>query len=188
MTVSVYASDKLSFFISGLGADRIFEGDPAPVECFEELVSVKSGNAIGVLGKERLLPWLRKNAERQKDYLVVLTDPRRKSLELQQTIKNIQAEVPVDIRNRMIVVNADSPNENRRWLKKNGLLDGKVDLYSDEKMEWMRAYSALGEKRWSMTLFIIANERVQKLARDLDQYGATRSICNAVKSLKESQL
>ena len=176
-------------FIAGMGVERIFEGDPAPVECFEELVSVKSGNAIGVFGKERLVPWLRKNADRHKDYLVVLTDPRGKSFELQQTIKNIQAEVPVDIRNHMIFINADSPTENRRWLKKNGLLnDGKVDVYSDEKMEWMRAYSALGEKRWSMTMFIIADERVQKLARDLDQYGATRAIRNAVKSFKSSQL
>ena len=55
-------------------------------------------------------------------------------------------------------------------------------------MEFMRAYTALGENRWSMTMLVIADGRVQKLARDVDQYGATRTVQNAVKSLGEARL
>jgi peroxiredoxin len=147
-------------------------------------VAVKTENAIGVRGKERLVPWLRNNG--QQGYLVVLTDPRPNSFELQQAVENIQNDLSADIRGRILVVNADTPAENRRWLKKSGL-DGQLELYSDEKMEWMRAYTALGDQRWSMTMFIIANGKVEKLARDLDQYGATRAISNAVKSLKAAR-
>jgi len=165
--------------------DRVFEGDPAPTDCFQELVSIKSENAIGRTGAERLVPWLRKNPSRHDDYLIVLTDPRPKSPELRQTVKNLRAgEIPADMCSRMIVVNADSPAENRRWLKKSDM-EGRVDVYSDEKMQWMRSYTALGDKRWSMTMYVIANERVQKLAREVDMYGAARTIRNAVKSLQD---
>jgi hypothetical protein len=47
----------------------------------------------------------------------------------------------------------------------------------------MRSYTALGEKRWSMTLFVIADERIQKLARDVDSMQATIVVTNAIKSL-----
>jgi hypothetical protein len=50
-------------------------------------------------------------------------------------------------------------------------------------MEWMRAYTALGQKRFSMCMFILADERIQKLARDIDGVLANRVIQNAVKSL-----
>jgi len=69
----------------------------------------------------------------------------------------------------------------RRWLKKN---DGvKLDIYSDENKEWMKAYTALGEKRLSMCMFVIADERIQKLAREVDGVLASRVIQNAVKSM-----
>lgn len=168
--------------------ERLFEGDPAPTDCFEELVSIKSENAIGTTGKERLVPWLRKNPSRNQDYLVVLCDPRPKSPELRQTIQNLRIDLPPEIQSRLIFVNADSPAETRRWLKKSNLDDKNVDVYSDEKMQWMRAYTALGEKRWSMTLFVLRGERVARLARDVDLYGATRTVRNAIKSLDEARL
>lgn len=143
----------------GAGVDRIFEGDPAPEECFEELVSIKSENAIGATGKQRLVPWLRKNSARHGDYLVIVSDPRPQSPELRDTVTAMMSELPLDIRGRLVIVNSDSPAENRRWLKKSGFPDGKLEVYSDEKMEWMRAYTALGENRWSMTMFILAGER-----------------------------
>lgn len=171
--------------LSGAGVDRIFEGDPAPEECFEELVSIKSENAIGVTGKQRLVPWLRKNAARHDDYTVIISDPRPQSPELRETVRNMMNELPLDVRSRTVIVNADSPSENRRWLKKAGLPDDKVDVYSDEKMEWMRAYTALGENRWSMTMFIIQKGKVAKLAREIDQYGACRAVRNACKALSD---
>jgi hypothetical protein len=167
------------------GVDRLFEGDPAPTECFQELVAMKSGNAIGQTGAQRLVPWLHKNPARHQDYLVIVSDPRQKSPVLHETVKSLLTELPSDIRTRLIIVNADSPAENRRWLKKSGIPEDKVDVFSDEKMEWMRSYTALGEKRWSMTMFVVSEERVQKLARDIDQYGAARTIRNAVKALNE---
>jgi len=123
-----------------------------------------------------------------------LCDPRHQSPELRQTAKNLRSDLPLDLRSRLIVINADSPADNRRWLKKSGLADGSSEqddngrqlrVYSDEKMEWMRAYTALGDKRWSMTMYVLANERVQKLAREVDVYGASRAIRNAVESMKD---
>lgn len=169
------------------GVDRLFEGDPAPTDCFEELVSIKSENAIGRTGKERLVPWLHKNSARHSDYLVIMCDPRPKSPEFRQTVQNLLVDMPHDIASRIIFVNADSPAENRRWMKKTDLTD-KVDVYSDEKLQWMRSYTALGEKRWTMTMFIIADERVSRLAREVDLYGATKTIRNAVKALNEARL
>ena len=164
------------------GADRLFEGDPAPQDCFEGLVGIQLEKEIGKAGKERLLPWFGK---KNSDYLVVLTDPRPESFELRETVNNVLADLPLDIRNKIIIVNADRPAENRRWLKKTG---HKAVVYSDENKEFMRAMTALGEDRWSITMFVLADERVQKLAREVDQYGASRAIRNAVKSLRETRL
>lgn len=171
----------------GAGVNRIFEGDPAPEECFEELVSIKTENAIGATGKERLVPWLRKNAARHGDYLVIISDPRPQSPELRATVRAVLNELPLDIRARMVFVNADSPAENRRWLKKVGLPEDKIEVYSDEKMEWMRAYTALGENRWSMSMFVICEGRVAKLAREIDEYGSVKSVRNAVKALLQEK-
>jgi peroxiredoxin len=172
---------------SVLGIDRIFEGDPAPTDCFEELVSIKSGNAIGSTGKQRLVPWLHKNPSRHSDFVVIITEPRLKSPELYETVTTFQT-LPLEIKNKIIIINADSPSENRRWLKKSGYDDEKVVVYSDEKREFMRTYTALGEHRWGLTMFILASGRVQKLARDIDQYGASRAVQNAVKALNEVRL
>ena len=94
--------------------DRLFEGDPAPTDCFQELVSIKSENAIGEAGAARMVPWLRKNPDRRADYLVIITDPRKNSPELRQTIKRLEVDMADSILDRMIVVNADTPAENRR--------------------------------------------------------------------------
>jgi hypothetical protein len=59
----------------------------------------------------------------------------------------------------------------------------KIDIYSDEKMEWMRSYTALGDQRWSMSVFVIADERVKKLARQVDGFQAERVVRNMIKSL-----
>lgn len=181
------------------GADRLFEGDPAPTDCFAELVNIYTENAIGTPGVERLVPWLGKPGS--DDYLVILCDPRLKSTELRQSVKTIWSELastaPHIFKNLMIV-NADSPAENRRWIKKNQLSENDETsdtavssswrgVYSDEKMEWMRAYTALGDKRWSMTVFVIANGRVEKLAREVDIYGVSRTIQKAVQAYQSEK-
>lgn len=150
------------------------------------MISIKSENAIGSTGKQRLVPWLHKNPTRHNDYLIIITEPRPKSPMLYDTVKVLITELPIEIRNRMIIVNADSPAENRRWIKKSFLdEEDKVNVYSDEKREFMREYTALGENRWGMTMFVISNGQVTKLARDIDQYGASRAISNAIKSMED---
>ncbi|KAL3923206.1 MAG: hypothetical protein SGARI_006269, partial [Bacillariaceae sp.] len=146
------------------GIDRLFEGDTAPASVFEELVSIKSENAIGETGAKRLLPWLR---NRNDDYLAIVCDPRVKSPEFRETVKAFRSEVRKDVLSKVIFVNADTPAENRRWLKKNNMMESGIRLFSDEKREWMQAYTALGEDRWSMTLFVLAEERIQILVREL---------------------
>jgi hypothetical protein len=170
------------------GVERIFEGDPAPIRCFEGLVTIQTETPIGKKGAERLIPWFPANADKS-NYLICISDPRPTSHDLKETVKNLMTELPLDIRSRIIVINADSPAENRRWLKRNPILEEQnLQVYSDEKKEWMQAYTALDKKRWSMTMFLIADERVQALARDLDMHAASRVVQNAVKKLQEARL
>jgi len=165
----------------GKGGDRIFEGDPAPAEPFEELVSIGSENALGKAGAERLVPWLHKNVNRQNDYLVIVTDPRSKSTDLRQAMKYLKGQLTPNILARLIVVNADTPPENKRWAKKNGA-EG-INIFSDEKREFMRQYTALGKDRWTMSMFIVQSGRVERLVRDLDMDLAAQTVTKAVTSL-----
>jgi len=164
--------------IIGRGVERLFEGDPAPTECFAGLTECKSGNLLGDAGAQSLVPWLGKYSD---DYLIIITDARLDSTELQNTAQNIVSDLPMEIRNRIIIVNADSPSANRRWLKKAGLTTLRV--YSDMERAFMKEYTALGETRLSMCMFLVQNERMARIVREMDEYGATKAIRNSVKSL-----
>ena len=163
----------------------MFEGDPAPTAVFEELISIKSENAIGETGAKRLIPWLRNNSN---DYLVVITDPRVKSPEFRDTMKAVRSELPKDVSSKVIFINADTPAENRRFLKKNNLMDSGIKLFSDEKREWMQTYTALGENRWSMTMFILSEERIQKLVRELDSVDVASVVEKAINAMEKRRL
>ena len=167
--------------------DRIFEGDPAPTDCFESLVSATTEKIVAKKGAGRLVPWISKDwGIDEEDYRVILCDPRKQSLEFHKAIRDLSAGLPKDIRQRLYYINADTPAENRRWMKKNAMEN--VDIYCDsEDRDWMRTYTALGEKRWSMTMFIISKGRVVKLAREVDIYNVARTVTNAVKSMKREQ-
>jgi hypothetical protein len=173
------------FPCKGSGVERMFEGDPAPELPFEELVTLKSENAIGADGAKRLVPWLRNT--NTNDFLIIFCDPRMNSPELHLTVQNLKNMLTKDILSRLIVVNADTPAENRRWLKKAGM-EEDMRVYSDEKMDWMRAYTALGQKRWTMSMFIIQKGKVVRIAREVDGVSAPRVITNAVKSLSQLSL
>lgn len=173
-------------FLTDRGADRLFEGDPAPTAAFEELISIKSENAIGETGAKRLVPWLRNSAS--DDYLVVISDPRVKSTEFHDAIRAVRSELTNDIVGKIVFINADTPAENRRFLKKNNLMDTGIKLFSDEKREWMQSYTALGENRWSMTMFIISKERIQKLVRELASVDAAIVVDKAIKAMEKRRL
>lgn len=162
--------------------DRLFEMDSAPSTPFEDIVNIRTENALGESGAKNLVPWLHKNTARHKDYLVVITDPREKSSELRQAITAVCKSLPKPILSKTIIINADAPPENRRWLKKNKL-EEDVTIFSDEKREWMREYTALGETRWSMTFYILGDGKIQKLVREFDHDLAPTVVKNAVKSL-----
>ena len=164
------------------GADRLFEGDPAPVEPFEDLLSSTTGNALGKNGALRVVPWLNKNLSKQTDFLIVVTDPREKSNELRSAMKNMSLGMPPEILSRLIVINSDSPGETRRFLKNNGI--DNINVYCDEKREWMRQYTVLGEKRWAMCSMVLKDGRVAKLVRELDVELVTPVIKSSIKSMK----
>ena len=171
--------------MAGSATDRIFEGDPAPTECFENLVSVTTENKVAKKGAGRLAPWTSNDyGIDADDYRIVISDPRKQSTELHQAMKDLSGSLPKDIKDRLYFINSDTPAENRRWMKKNGL-QNKIDVYCDtEDMEWMKSYTALGENRWSMTMFLLQKGKVAKLARDLDIYNAPKTVINAVKAMK----
>ena len=77
-------------------------------------MNMKTGEALGKFGAERLIPWLNnKNSKKHKDFLVVVTDPRERSTELRSIIPTL-GKLPVDLRSKTIVINADKPSENRK--------------------------------------------------------------------------
>lgn len=170
--------------------ERMYEGDPAPDTPFEDLVNVKNDLAIGKRGTDRLLPWLKRSD--LKDFIICISDPREKSAELRKLMKTLPASlnsatpgsnVGKKYGEKLIFINADSSPENSRFLKKNEISD--VQVYSDEKREWMRAYTALGDKRWSVCMFILAGGKVQKMIRELDPDLADKAVINAIKSYKQ---
>lgn len=156
------------------GIDRMFEGDPAPTEPFEDLIFFTTGNALGKNGASRVVPWLNKNSAKNDDILIVVTDPREKSSELRTAIKNISKLVPADTVAKLIVINADSPGENRKFLKKNEIEN--INIYTDEKRNWMREYTVLGDNRWAMCLMVLTQGRVEKIVREMDVELATQVI------------
>jgi len=162
------------------GVERIMEGDPAKEGPFYDIVNIHTGNALGKDGASRMLPWLNTN---QKDYLVIITDPREKSTDLRSTIKGISASLPPEELSKLIVINADTPSENKRYLKKNEI--SNVNVYCDEKREWMREYTVLGENRWTMSVMILADNKVKRLVRDVDLELAIPTIQNVIQSLKK---
>jgi len=159
------------------GVDRLFEGDPAPTEPFENLINFVTGKPLGKNGASRILPWLHTSVAKQDEILVVVSDPRAKSSELRAALKNIAKLVPAAILSKMIVINADSSGENRKFLKKNDIEN--MNIYTDEKREWMKEYTVLGEDRWSMCMMVLKNGRVDKLVRELDVELATQVIKSA---------
>lgn len=161
------------------GMNRLFEYDNAPTEPFEELISMKTENALGKYGVDKKIPWLKN----KQDYMIVFCDPREKSMEFRQLMRTIVTSIPNDIQKRITFINADSPAENRRFTKKNNV---SFTIYSDENREWMKSYTALGDKRWSITFFILAEGRIQKLVRDFDTEIASTIISNAIQSYKAS--
>ena len=175
--------------------DRLFQGDPAPIECFADLHHIGTETPLGTNGMERLIPWLQaKNNNNNNDFLLCLVDPREKSHDLRQAVKQLVSSSPPAILQKLIVINADSPAENRRWMKRNKhstittltttTAPALQGVYSDETLEWMRSYSALGETRWSMTLFLLAQGKVQRLVREVDMYDISNVVVKLVQSFQ----
>jgi len=166
------------------GQDLLFEGDPAPTEEFNCLVPLTGDKPQGEMGARRLLPWMRDG--KGADFLVVVCDPRVKSNELREIIKAISTELPKKLLKETIVISADSSAENRRFLKKSKI--SNINFFSDESKEWMKAYTALGATRLYASVFIVADSRIQKVARDLDPLDAIKTIENAVKAYQARAL
>jgi len=116
-------------------------------------------------------------------FIQVITDPREKSTELRRTIKSFE-KLPAPIKNRMIVITSDSARDNAKYMKNNGV--SSFELYSDEKREFMRQYTALGEKRWAICMFIISDGVIQRVVRELDQDIAGDVVQRAVNSLLDN--
>ena len=95
------------------GVDRLFEGDPAPTDPFEDLTHMTTENALSKKGTKRLLPWLSGNT---KDYLIIISDPRAKSSYMRKVYKQLTASLSAELKQRLIFINADTPAENRKYV------------------------------------------------------------------------
>lgn len=204
--VSIDESDDLTYLTDqqeeeeinayNRGIDRLYEGDPAKEEPFYELVNIRSENSIAEAGTKRLLPWIRRsgtgdgNAGDPFEFAVVICDPREKSVEFRETIRTLSRSLPQNLFNKIIFINSDTPAQNRRLLKKVNCATGdsteaNIRLFSDEKREWMREYTALGEKRWSMTMYILADKRVNVIVRDFSEASCSDVIQKAIRAARK---
>ena len=196
------------------GVVRLYEGDPAPTNPFAELLSIENGEPIGKGGMKRLVPWEGSRSTTSADYLVVITDPRPKSIELRTAMRRLTDALNSEVLKKCLVINTDSPGENRRFLKKNFGDDVDLRILVDENMEWMREYTALGEKvrilyfpfvlficflilhllnlysfsiikrqRFAMTMFVLRDGRVDKIARDVDAELLPMVVKNSIRNL-----
>jgi hypothetical protein len=52
----------------------------------------------------------------------------------------------------------------------------------------MQAYTALGESRWSMTMFLLSEERIQKLVREFSFLDAATVVQKAIRSMEKRKL
>ena len=168
------------------GITRLYEGDPAPTNPFTELLNIENGEPLGKGGTKRLVPWEGSKSASSSDYMIVITDPRPKSVELRTVMKRVVGGFSNDLLSKTVIINTDTPAENRRFVKKNFAEDsgaGKMTVLTDEKMDWMREYTALGEKRFSITMFILKEGRCEKIAREVEAEIMTETIKNAIRSM-----
>mmetsp|Transcript_26636 Transcript_26636/g.43267 ORF Transcript_26636/g.43267 Transcript_26636/m.43267 type:complete len:318 (-) Transcript_26636:28-981(-) len=168
------------------GISRLYEGDPAPSAPFTELLNIENGEPLGQGGMKRLLPWEGPKSSSSSDFMIVVTDPRPKSVELRTAMKRLIGALSADLLAKCVVINTDTPAENRRFVKKNFSEDSgadKMTVLTDEKMGWMREYTALGEKRFSITMFILKEGRCEKIAREVEAEGMTETVKNAIRTM-----
>lgn len=163
------------------GIQRLYEGDPAPTDCWKDLLNL-DGEQLGRGGMTRTLPWMKSGPS--GDYIVMITDPRPKSAELRTAMKRMSS-LGAELRNRIVIINSDTPAANRRFVKKNFGEEGSTAprILSDEKLDLMREYTALGEKRFSMTMFILRGGKVERLVREIEAEVLKTVVVNACKSL-----
>lgn len=168
------------------GINRLYEGDPAPSSPFTELLNINNGEPLGQGGMKRLVPWEGSRSAGSSDFMIVVTDPRPKSVELRTAMKRLAGALSADLLAKCVVINTDTPAENRRFMKKNFSEDSgadKMTVLTDEKMDWMREYTALGEKRFSITMFILKEGRCEKIAREVEAEIMTETVKNAIRAM-----
>ena len=168
------------------GISRLYEGDPAPSAPFTELLNIQNGEPLGQGGMKRLVPWEGSKNASSSDFMIVVTDPRPKSVELRTAMKRLVGALSADLLAKCVVINTDTPAENRRFVKKNFSEDSgadKMTVLTDEKMDWMREYTALGEKRFSITMFILKEGRCEKIAREVEAEVMTETVKNALRTM-----
>ena len=132
---------------------------------------------------KRLLPWEGSRTNNSADYLVVIADPRPKSAELRTAVRQLAGALTGEALGKCVVINADSPAENRRFAKKNLGEDQSLRILVDPDKNWMRDYTALGETRYSITVFVLREGKVEKIAREVEAEVLPLVVQNALRSL-----
>jgi len=158
------------------------EGDIARRPDFETLVSCASAKPLGNIEAAKLVPWV---PPFLADYMVVLVDPRTQSGDLRKTLMYLSSTLEPRILEQLICINADSVAETTSWMNRAQMLDMPIKIFSDQKWEWMKTYSAVVEEgRWSMSIIVICNSgRIRKILREVDPSKASQVVMDAVQSI-----
>lgn len=162
---------------------RLFEGDEVDSKIFEDLISIQTEKTVDL---NRMLPWLKDSDS--DDYVILFIDPRPKNNEFRSIITSCYASYPKPMMSKVYFINADTPSENRKFVRKqskNTVPIPACNIVSDEKRLFMKGITALGDKRWSITMYVVAKGRIQSLVRDFDYEMLVTIVNNALKRYRE---
>jgi hypothetical protein len=72
-------------------------------------------------------------------------------------------------------------------MKRASVVDTPIRIFSDEKLDWMRTYSAVvDDDRWSMSVLVFCTSGIiQKLVRKVDPSKASQLVSDIVQSIEE---
>lgn len=86
----------------------IQDGDIARRRDFEPLVSLATSKPLGPIQAAQLVPWVPPFLTK---YLIVVTDPRRQSTDLRQSIQYLSSTLEPEVLSQVMVISADENTE-----------------------------------------------------------------------------
>ena len=74
------------------------------------------------------------------------------------------------------------------WLKRAEIDDSNIQLFSDSDWEWMKAYSVVGDSRWSMSVLLFDTSGcIRKIEEEVDPSHVSQVVKTMAESIENDQ-